>query len=210
MVRPAWIAEAKQSEDVAGVTLPCPAPRPRPPQARSGCCARLSTASCPPAWPRCTWRGRASTPATARTRCSSCGERRGAAAACLCRQGAQVTAFLARCRRRGRAASAACCAGRGNHHWSRQSGAARRHAAFDLGRALTRFQHALPHLCRYKKADNQFYVFADDIVPRHVTTALHLDYDTMAGADRFGNVFVSRLPPEISAQVGPHTRRMAL
>lgn len=45
-------------------------------------------------------------------------------------------------------------------------------------------------------------MFADDIVPRHVTAALHLDYDTVAGADRFGNVFVSRLPPEISAQVG--------
>ena len=45
-------------------------------------------------------------------------------------------------------------------------------------------------------------MFADDIVPRHVTTALHLDYDTVAGADRFGNVFVSRLPPEISALVG--------
>ncbi|PSC75527.1 splicing factor 3B subunit 3-like [Micractinium conductrix] len=54
---------------------------------------------------------------------------------------------------------------------------------------------------RYKKADNQFYAFADDIVPRHITAALHLDYDTMAGADRFGNVFISRLPPEISAQV---------
>lgn len=59
--------------------------------------------------------------------------------------------------------------------------------------------HPLP--CRYKKQDNAFYAFADDIVPRHVTAALHLDYDTMAGADRFGNVFVSRLPPEISAQV---------
>ncbi|KAL4425697.1 hypothetical protein ABPG75_009713 [Micractinium tetrahymenae] len=57
------------------------------------------------------------------------------------------------------------------------------------------------HFLRYKKADNQFYEFADDIVPRHITAALHLDYDTMAGADRFGNVFVSRLPPEISAQV---------
>ena len=55
---------------------------------------------------------------------------------------------------------------------------------------------------RYKKSDNSFYVFADDIVPRHITAALHLDYDTVAGADRFGNVFVSRLPPEISAQVG--------
>lgn len=54
---------------------------------------------------------------------------------------------------------------------------------------------------RYKKGDNSFYAFADDMVPRHVTAALHLDYDTVAGADRFGNVFVLRLPQEVSAQV---------
>ena len=60
---------------------------------------------------------------------------------------------------------------------------------------------ASPAACRYKKGDNAFYIFADDAVPRHVTATLHLDYDTVAGADRFGNVFVSRLPPEVSAQV---------
>lgn len=57
------------------------------------------------------------------------------------------------------------------------------------------------YFLKYKKSDNTFYVFADDIVPRHITAALHLDYDTMAGADRFGNIFVSRLPQEVSAQV---------
>lgn len=60
-----------------------------------------------------------------------------------------------------------------------------------------------PHLNsdRYKKSDNSFYVFADDTVPRSITAALNLDYDTMAGADRFGNLHISRLPPELSAQV---------
>jgi splicing factor 3B subunit 3 len=44
-------------------------------------------------------------------------------------------------------------------------------------------------------------VFADDTVPRHTTAAANLDYDTQAGADRFGNVYVLRLPPELSAAV---------
>lgn len=38
-------------------------------------------------------------------------------------------------------------------------------------------------------------------MPRSITAALNLDYDTMAGADRFGNLHISRLPPELSAQV---------
>jgi splicing factor 3B subunit 3 len=37
-------------------------------------------------------------------------------------------------------------------------------------------------------------VFADSQAPRHLTAAAHVDYDTMAGADKFGNVFLSRLP----------------
>ena len=54
---------------------------------------------------------------------------------------------------------------------------------------------------KYKKTENKFHVFADDTVPRHITAAIPLDYDTIAGGDRFGNVSVLRLPPEISAAV---------
>ena len=57
------------------------------------------------------------------------------------------------------------------------------------------------HYMRYKKADNALYVYADDIVPRHLTSALPLDYDTVAGADKFGNFVVTRLPAAVSAQV---------
>ena len=65
------------------------------------------------------------------------------------------------------------------------------------------------HYMRYKKADNALYVYADDIVPRHLTAALPLDYDTVAGADKFGNFVVTRLPAATSAQVRApvaHTR----
>ena len=56
------------------------------------------------------------------------------------------------------------------------------------------------HFMRYKKSDNALYVYADDVVPRHVTTALPLYYDTVAGADKFGNFFITRLPAPVSVQ----------
>jgi hypothetical protein len=57
-------------------------------------------------------------------------------------------------------------------------------------------------LLQYKKAENQFYIFADDIAPRFVTSVLPLDFDTFAVADKFGNLGVLRLPEDVSAQVG--------
>ena len=59
------------------------------------------------------------------------------------------------------------------------------------------------HFMRYKKSDNALYVYADDVVPRHVTTALPLDFDTVAGGDKFGNFFITRLPASVSAQASP-------
>lgn len=57
------------------------------------------------------------------------------------------------------------------------------------------------HYMKYKKAENIIYEYADDVAPRYVTSALQLDYDTMCGADKFGNIFMTRLPSDISAQV---------
>ncbi|TMW62173.1 hypothetical protein Poli38472_009666 [Pythium oligandrum] len=57
------------------------------------------------------------------------------------------------------------------------------------------------HLVKYKKDENQLVIFADDCVPRHITSTAVLDYDTIAGADKFGNVFVTRLPSEVSDEV---------
>lgn len=55
---------------------------------------------------------------------------------------------------------------------------------------------------KYKKAENQLYIYADDSTSRHISCTLQLDYDTVCGADKFGNIFIARLPSEISAQVG--------
>ena len=61
-------------------------------------------------------------------------------------------------------------------------------------------QHSF-HFVKYREVDNQMYTFADDVVPRWITSAMPLDYNTVAGADKFGNIVVCRLPTEISDEV---------
>ena len=56
-------------------------------------------------------------------------------------------------------------------------------------------------LARYSAAEGAFHVAADDAVPRHVTAALALDYDSVALGDKFGNVCVLRLDAAASAAV---------
>lgn len=54
---------------------------------------------------------------------------------------------------------------------------------------------------RYKRQENQLSIFADDTTPRWITTASLLDCDTVAGADKFGNISVIRLPTAISDEI---------
>eukprot|EP01016_Furgasonia_blochmanni_P023672 TRINITY_DN2553_c0_g1_i10.p1 TRINITY_DN2553_c0_g1~~TRINITY_DN2553_c0_g1_i10.p1 ORF type:complete len:405 (-),score=160.43 TRINITY_DN2553_c0_g1_i10:62-1216(-) len=57
------------------------------------------------------------------------------------------------------------------------------------------------HVLRYKAKDNQLFEFADDILPRWITSACVLDYSTVVGADKFENIFVLRLPPNVDEDV---------
>jgi len=57
------------------------------------------------------------------------------------------------------------------------------------------------HLFKYNPKANSLMHFADDLVPRYTTAVLPLDYDTVAIADKFGNIAVLRLPPDISDDV---------
>ncbi|KAJ3217625.1 Splicing factor 3B subunit 3 [Dinochytrium kinnereticum] len=57
------------------------------------------------------------------------------------------------------------------------------------------------HYCVYIPQDNKIYIFADDTQVRWITSTLMLDYDTVAGGDKFGNIFVGRLASEISQDV---------
>ena len=54
------------------------------------------------------------------------------------------------------------------------------------------------HWLSYRRTDNQLVLFADDTMPRWITTSCLLDHDTVAGADKFGNVFVLRLPSGVN------------
>ncbi len=66
------------------------------------------------------------------------------------------------------------------------------------------------HFVKYKREENQLVIFADDYVPRFITSQVLLDYDTIAGGDKFGNLFVSRVPSEVSdeADNNPTGNRM--
>lgn len=57
------------------------------------------------------------------------------------------------------------------------------------------------HYVKYRRDENQLYTFADDSCPRWLTSSLHIDFDTMAGADKFGNVYVMRLPQDVSEEI---------
>lgn len=57
------------------------------------------------------------------------------------------------------------------------------------------------YMVRYKRAENQLIIFADDTQPRWITTMTTLDYNTVACADKFGNVAVIRIASSISDEV---------
>lgn len=57
------------------------------------------------------------------------------------------------------------------------------------------------YFVRYKRSDNQLIVFADDSIPRWITSTCVLDYDTIAGADKFGNITLIRLPQGVNDEV---------
>jgi len=53
----------------------------------------------------------------------------------------------------------------------------------------------------YKAPENRLLVFADDSQPRWITASTMIDYTTVAGGDRFGNIFVNRLDMKVSEQI---------
>lgn len=49
--------------------------------------------------------------------------------------------------------------------------------------------------------ENQLIIFADDFTPRWTTAACMIDYRTVVGGDKFGNVYILRLPTNTSDDV---------
>lgn len=50
----------------------------------------------------------------------------------------------------------------------------------------------------YKPEDNHLLTFADDTIHRWTTTNVLVDYDTLAGGDKFGNIWLLRCPEHVS------------
>ncbi|SCU86144.1 LAME_0D04698g1_1 [Lachancea meyersii CBS 8951] len=53
----------------------------------------------------------------------------------------------------------------------------------------------------FDKQLNQFMALADDVVKRHVTALEFLDKSTVVGGDRFGNIWVLRVPQHIEKMI---------
>jgi splicing factor 3B subunit 3 len=56
--------------------------------------------------------------------------------------------------------------------------------------------------CVYRSVPTrQLLIFADDGQPRWISCVVNVDYDTVCGADKFGNIFVNRLDERVSEKV---------
>lgn len=62
----------------------------------------------------------------------------------------------------------------------------------------------------YKAPENRLIVFADDVQQRWTTASAMVDYETVAGGDKFGNFWLSRLPSGVSDSVDNDTTGAAL
>ncbi|KAJ8329230.1 pre-mRNA-splicing factor rse1 [Batrachochytrium dendrobatidis] len=61
------------------------------------------------------------------------------------------------------------------------------------------------HYAMYRAFDNRIVIFADDTIPRWVTATCMVDYDTVVGGDKMGNIFVNRLSAEVSKGIDEDT-----
>ncbi|ORZ14502.1 CPSF A subunit region-domain-containing protein [Absidia repens] len=61
------------------------------------------------------------------------------------------------------------------------------------------------HYALYQRTENRIAVFADDTTPRWMTASTMIDYDTVAGGDKFGNFFVDRLSQKTSQDIDDDT-----
>jgi splicing factor 3B subunit 3 len=64
------------------------------------------------------------------------------------------------------------------------------------------------HYVKYRRQENVLTIFADDVSPRFMTALTVLDYDTVGGSDKFGNIFVMRLPEGTSDDIDTGTKQI--
>lgn len=54
---------------------------------------------------------------------------------------------------------------------------------------------------KFRKTHNQLVIYADDVLPRFTTCAEILDYNTMVGCDKFGNIYGSRVSGDVQDDI---------
>ncbi|KAI9136953.1 CPSF A subunit region-domain-containing protein [Paraphysoderma sedebokerense] len=57
------------------------------------------------------------------------------------------------------------------------------------------------HYATYRQMDNRIIVFADDTTSRYLTSSTMMDYETIAGGDKFGNFWVNRLDSKVTEEI---------
>jgi splicing factor 3B subunit 3 len=56
-------------------------------------------------------------------------------------------------------------------------------------------------MVKYSQPENKLFILVDDVVPRWITTGIMLDPTTICGGDKFGNIFILRLPENVAQQI---------
>lgn len=56
------------------------------------------------------------------------------------------------------------------------------------------------HIVKYRKEAKQLVIVAESNAPRYLTSSVILDYNTVAGADKFGNLVVTRVPQRMNKE----------
>jgi len=54
---------------------------------------------------------------------------------------------------------------------------------------------------QHRKRDKSLTIFADTTSPRFLTAQCLIDFDTVCGGDKFGNMWISRLPADVSSRI---------
>ncbi|KAK3375163.1 CPSF A subunit region-domain-containing protein [Podospora didyma] len=62
----------------------------------------------------------------------------------------------------------------------------------------------------YKPESNKLIPFADDSINRWTTCTTMVDYDSVAGGDRFGNLWILRCPDKVSAEADEQSSEISL
>lgn len=60
-------------------------------------------------------------------------------------------------------------------------------------------------LVKFKRTENAFIIFAEDVIPRWTSAICSLDHHTICGTDKFGNMFVMRAPENADEDVDGST-----